>query len=531
MPVLVLVKEENMTIKCETLRAKDGHPVPVLRSERGVRHLGSLYSGRYAAFVWGKKWLSDRTENLILFGMGDCQILLEAADKVPGKVLVLEPEDKVYQAMKSSNLYKKAVKNKRIHIFSMAELPALEKEVKDLLDDDWVERTMFSMHPGYVGWYEDELARLQQICQTVCDDITFMRAPLKRFMAAMISNQIQNFRIMEQGVPLARLKKDWDPDIPVILVSAGPSLEKNIEELKRVEQRALIWCVDAALPTMLAHDIVPDLVASVDAGKDLACFADPRSKEIPVLASSNTRTEFLTSNQAPKIWGYDHEQIRMMQKRAGIPEAQVPYYLGVSTAMYASAVELGAKKLILIGQDLAFADSGASHVAGRDESAYPVEKIETEGYYGGTVWSRMDWMEFKKWFEKMMDRYPGVKVINATEGGVHLEGSTRETLKQVCDALPSKKHAFRNRLESADNQIHPEEGMKMEEQMYRCGEDIKQIRQWGYHKTFFEEDYRQIPVMDMVLSYMKIVDAEREERFEKALDFVEDQLQKGGFLA
>ena len=37
--------------------------------------------------------------------------------------------------------------------------------------------------------------------------------------------------------------------------------------------------------------------------------------------------------------------------------------------------------------------------------------------------------------------------------------------------------------------------------------------------------------MDMVLSYMKIVDAEREERFEKALDFVEDQLQKGGFMA
>ena len=315
------------------------------------------------------------------------------------------------------------------------------------------------------------------------------------------------------------------------ILNLDKNSSKNIEELKRVEQRALIWCVDAALPTMLAHDIVPDLVASVDAGKDLACFADPRSKEIPVLASSNTRTQFLASNQAPKIWGYDHEQIQMMQKRAGIPEAQVPYYLGVSTAMYASAVELGAKKLILIGQDLAFADSGASHVAGRDESAYPVEKIETEGYYGGTVWSRMDWMEFKKWFEKMMDRYPGVKVINATEGGVHLEGSTQETLKQVCDALPSKKHAFRNRLESADNQIHPEEGMKMEEQMYRCGEDIKQIRQWGYHKTFFEEDYRQIPVMDMVLSYMKIVDAEREERFEKALDFVEDQLQKGGFLA
>ena len=53
MPVLVLVKEENMTIKCETLRAKDGHPVPVLRGERGVRLLGSVFWGGYAAFVWG----------------------------------------------------------------------------------------------------------------------------------------------------------------------------------------------------------------------------------------------------------------------------------------------------------------------------------------------------------------------------------------------------------------------------------------------------------------------------------------------
>ena len=43
-----------MTIKCETLRAKDGHRSGA-EEQRGVRHLGSLYSGRYAAFVWGKR--------------------------------------------------------------------------------------------------------------------------------------------------------------------------------------------------------------------------------------------------------------------------------------------------------------------------------------------------------------------------------------------------------------------------------------------------------------------------------------------
>ena len=50
----------------------------------------------------------------------------------------------------------------------------------------------------------------------------------------------------------------------------------------------------------------------------LFCFEDERSNLIPVLGSSNTRTEFLNRNTAKKIWGFDHEQILMMQKRAGI---------------------------------------------------------------------------------------------------------------------------------------------------------------------------------------------------------------------
>lgn len=97
----------------------------------------------------------------------------------------------------------------------------------------------------------------------------------------------------------------------------------------------------------------------------MACFADERSNQIPVLGSSNTRTEFLKRNTAKKIWGFDHEQILMMQKRAGIEISQVPYYLGVSTAMLSSAIEFGAKNIIFVGQDLAYASDGSSHTNGK----------------------------------------------------------------------------------------------------------------------------------------------------------------------
>ena len=74
--------------------------------------------------------------------------------------------------------------------------------------------------------------KVQEICQKICDDITFMRAPLKRFTVAMIRNQIANFPNMTKGVPLKRLYRRENADIPIILVSAGPSLEKNVEDLE-----------------------------------------------------------------------------------------------------------------------------------------------------------------------------------------------------------------------------------------------------------------------------------------------------------
>ena len=45
---------------------------------------------------------------------------------------------------------------------------------------------------------------------------------------------------MTKGVPLRRLYRKGNADIPVILVSAGPSLEKNVEDLKEAKGHALL---------------------------------------------------------------------------------------------------------------------------------------------------------------------------------------------------------------------------------------------------------------------------------------------------
>lgn len=74
-----------MDIKGTILRAKDGHPVPVLERDGLKRHLGSMYDGAVAASCWCEKVLSKRTENIILFGMGDCRIVLNLSKRCRGR--------------------------------------------------------------------------------------------------------------------------------------------------------------------------------------------------------------------------------------------------------------------------------------------------------------------------------------------------------------------------------------------------------------------------------------------------------------
>lgn len=519
-----------MEIRCETIRARDGHLLPVLHAKDTVIHLGSCYRGDYAAECWVSSYVSKRTENVIFFGMGDCQILNELTERVPGTIVVYEPESLVHKQMKVSALYKKLIKSRKVKFFYGDCHQQLGQTIKELLDDDWVERTMVVAHPGYQGIYEESWNILQKICQQNCDDITFMRAPLKRFMASMIHNQIANLSRMKGGIPLRRLKSVWNPDLPVILVSAGPSLEKNVEELKNVAGRALIFCVDAALQTLLSHDIIPDVMVSVDSAKDMSCFDHVPCQDIPLLASSNTRKEIFERGVGTVIWGYDHALATQIMDRAGIPVPKVPYYLGVSTAVYSSVVELGARVIILVGQDLAFSDTGKTHTSDRDESSLQTERLEAEGYDGGKVWSRMDWMEFKKWFEKMLILYPDHTVINATEGGVRIKGTKQQRLSDVIKQLPDVRNEFTDWLKDEKNQISVKEDGVIREQMHQCVQDLNMIRSWGYHKTFFEKEYKKLPIMNLILSYMMILDDEREERFEKALAFVRDAFRQEGWI-
>lgn len=513
-----------MKSSCELMQAKDGNKVPVVQRGKEKYRLGSSYNGSYAAERWSLCHIQPSMEHAILFGLGDCQIVLKLLSSVPGEVLVYEPDEEIYQKVKRLPVFKKIQKNSRFScIYGERQREVLQEKIITVLNDDCVDCTALLATPGYVAHYQEAYAELANMCQQICEAIQFTQGAIQRSFPTMIKNQLWNMPYIKDAIPLVRLAKRWDRDIPVVLVAAGPSLLKNIEQLKKIEGRAFVFCVDAALTTMLKHDIVPDLVGSTDAVKNMECFSEPGSYDIPYLVTCNSRRELVSRLTKEKIWGSDHGCTRMIMEKFGIQSPKYSAQFGIAGGMFAMLMELGVKKIIMVGQDLAYSEGHASHIDGRDEGFDAAQAVPVEGYYGETVYSRMDWNKFRLWFEDAILKLPfGCEVINATEGGAKIHGTIQRPLDEVLEGLPEKKADFLEVLSQEGIRITEEEYKGVMREWVGVRSDLEKIREWGYHRTFFEMDYHKIPAMDMVLGAMRYLKdvPDRKERFKKAVEFV-----------
>jgi hypothetical protein len=112
----------------------------------------------------------------------------------------------------------------------------------------------------YPDYYENMAADIQQYFSSRMSDL------LTRFEfeKLWIRNIFHNMNNLERGYAVYNLFGSFK-SIPGIIVSAGPSLRKNIDQLTRLKDRALIVCVDTALKPMLKKGIIPHIVMTLDA--------------------------------------------------------------------------------------------------------------------------------------------------------------------------------------------------------------------------------------------------------------------------
>lgn len=394
------------------------------------------------ASEWVKSFKETASRTVILFGGGDGKIIRKLLDVLDAKslILVCEPLKHDYEALNEK------IRDVRVITIDFSEDPTqFRDELIKQVDFYSIARMDVCTHPAYDSAFPREYSLFVRMVSDNRERLLVNLNTMTRFRDEGTIHILENIEAISKAYFIGDLKKTAISETTAVIVSAGPSLDKNIEDLRAAKGRALIIAVDTALKYMLARDIVPDLFVTIDPDKPMENFADGRVRDIPVIFDEQTPSELLREHRAAKILYNCRDYPKKLFEACGaVVEKNIPSGGSVATAAFAICCDLGIKNIILIGQDLAY--TGEQTHAGGVVSAGVNGDIGTvmiDGIDGTKVRTRSDWLGYLRWFEHTIESVrqenPEMRVIDATEGGALIRGTEvmtlREAITETCGSV------------------------------------------------------------------------------------------------
>lgn len=262
----------------------------------------------------------------------------------------------------------------------------------------------------------------------------------------LIANELSNMEAAAGAPGLDSIKARWRGK-PLILVAAGPSLEKQLPLLAQVQDRFLIVAVTQALPALRHFGIRPHVTVAIDFAISLVDFegdpSEPSAADGPAFdllaVDLACNPELLPLAKERLIVGHATAQMETVFKSIYGPKGVWNAGGSVATAAMVLAGVLEADPVILVGQDLALTD-GRSHgdlyrhtatTLADQQRLNPKGLSTVPGYYDDVVTTTVQFRAYLTWFEKFIRDHPKVKVINATEGGARIAGARPLPLREV----------------------------------------------------------------------------------------------------
>ncbi|EJA9559792.1 motility associated factor glycosyltransferase family protein, partial [Campylobacter jejuni] len=229
-----------------------------------------------------------------------------------------------------------------------------------------------------------------------------------------------------------------------IVVSAGPSLTKQLPLLKAYQDKAVVFCADGALSMLEKEGVVPDYVLNIDfEDLPLRFFKNKQNKLSLNILSCATHPSLVHFLDNKSVILRDDPLYQSFNLN---DFGYIDTGTHVSHFSYTLALALGFKNIIMIGQDLAFDEKGNSHSKGFDfgekfEEEHKKYKLKTQAYGGkGEVLTHITWNDYRVKLEYLFAcNDQKAKFYNATEGGARINFTEELSFKECCEKLLTKE--------------------------------------------------------------------------------------------
>ncbi|GAB4186235.1 MAG: motility associated factor glycosyltransferase family protein [Simkaniaceae bacterium] len=360
--------------------------------------------GTGAFYFHYQSWLSEDQERTMVFIEEDEKLLCRFLYEPKAEKLLQDPQVEILLASRKD--------------------PQLFKDV------GW--KFLFQkIYYVHLPYYPDPFP-LQERIKATLSGIFLSASDYKNFGVDILENIYQNFLGSEKIGNLAYLSNAF-ANVPAIICGSGPSLDKNMHLLKKKSQKALIFAGGSAIDVLSKADIPMHFTAGVDPDPDIDRFKMSTSFEAPFFFFHRLKHSVFLLQHGLKILagspgGYPIEDWLYRSHDRNLPFLDGGW--DVSNFCTSVACHLGCNPIILVGMDHC-GTKEKMYAKNTLQDSRKEDFIPCQDIFGNPVFSKNDWLMSVSWFKEFAEKHPDLQCINATEGGLWIEGLLHVALSDV----------------------------------------------------------------------------------------------------
>jgi|GEM_PF-1649201 len=448
----------NDNTKCELLEARSGdYSLKVIKDNRELL-INSMRDPKQEAKRFVQRIEKQSGNFIVIYGLGLGYHVLETFEQIikrkdNAKLIVVEPSGKIFLKAIEVNDFSELFAHKRVQ-FSIGRNTDLIRDKIGLLfkmyQNDSIKVFEFNVYRRLFPKFIEEVDKtLKNVLSVGVSNYT----TVINYIDEWHGNILENLEHIIKSPGVVDYQSTFK-DKPAVIVSAGPSLDKNGHLLKKLRGKALIIAVDTAVKPLLSIGVEPDIVVSVDSqyanymhlegvrlDKAFALVSPIVYPDVPKIFDG--RLIFFNFFFQLSFWIEEHLKANGILVTGG----------SVATVAFDFARKIGADPIVMVGQDFAFSynynhavetywdqhffdNLSKAGILQNEHRKQIMESgktiIDAKDIYGRNVKTFRVLDDYCKWMEYECGQTTGT-MVNATEGGILKENLINMTLNESID--------------------------------------------------------------------------------------------------
>jgi hypothetical protein len=426
-------------------KSKDGRYIIKIKKDEKEIYIGSKYSvSRDIQYFISQIGEFNVNTIFVVFGLGSGEQILELLNHTSNtnKLLIVESDINIIAIFNSLEYSKKILDDERVTLMPM-DVDKLNNILALTIEEFNSNNVKVLTYVNYDKIYVDEYIQFYKSLKNFLESNVINIGTNYVFSQQFFKCFVKNLKHIVKSRIINEFKNTFER-VPAIVVSAGPSLEKNINLLKEVKDKFIIISGGRTVKPLEKAGVIPDFVAVIDAGEasykvienSLECMA-------PLVFCEVTNHDVVDQYKGKKIFfqeGYHLANVTpelLGKKVDAIFQGGSVAHTCTSFAQY-----IGCNPIIFIGQDFAYTNNKkhadiASIIPNNEHSE---DGILVKDIFGELIPTSRIFNNYRRYMERFIKKASENTFINSTEGGANIEGTIVMDLKEVIQKYePSEK--------------------------------------------------------------------------------------------